>query len=276
MEHQLSVLLYSKYSTYSKKLMDMIKSSGVDFTGQFKLQPLCIDNEEIRKRISQNKQIQVTTVPCILIIYPDGGIEKYDDVYAFQWVESVIHKFALPPPPQPTEEEQWRRQQAEEQRRITEQKHAKELEREQIKEENRRKYEERHEEPKQSPKRSRRRRIKKQRSPSRSPVKSQVTAIEDLPSDENDDTVSDRYRSRKPIGRIRTNEGNYEENDDLFPGTPPDVRRARRSDVRGVGHTGDNSAKTKKSMDLMAKAKEMAKSREDPSPPSGHPMNSKN
>jgi hypothetical protein len=51
MEPQLSVLLYSKYSSLSKNLMDMMNRSGVDFNNKFSLQTLCIDNEEIRNRI---------------------------------------------------------------------------------------------------------------------------------------------------------------------------------------------------------------------------------
>ena len=60
MEHQLSVLLYSKYSSSSKSLMNIMNTSNIDFTNKFALQPLCIDNEEIRNRIIKNKQIEVT------------------------------------------------------------------------------------------------------------------------------------------------------------------------------------------------------------------------
>ena len=51
MDPQLLVLLYSKYSSSSKNLMNMIDQSGINFTNQFALQSLCIDNEDIRKRI---------------------------------------------------------------------------------------------------------------------------------------------------------------------------------------------------------------------------------
>ena len=66
MESQFSVLLYSKYSSLSKSLMNMIHTSGVDFTTKFSLQPLCIDNEEIRARILKNTQLQITATNIIV------------------------------------------------------------------------------------------------------------------------------------------------------------------------------------------------------------------
>lgn len=281
MEPQLSVLLYSKYSSLSKTLMDMIQSSGVDFVNKFALQSLCIDNEEIRKRIIQNTQIHVTTVPCLLIIFPDGGIEKYDGTHIFEWVEGVIRQFAPPPPPpvqqqrppQPTEEENWRRQQAMEQQKIQEQKMAKERERERIREENKRNYEKQYEEgydqTDQKPAPRRRRRVKN------SEPSPGVTSIDELPSDEDDEHSGDRFRTRKPIGRIRSGEGNYEEDDDLFQGDPVNTRTAVKSAIKGTSHTG-NDATSQKSADIMAKAKELAKGREEPRPPPGHPMNQTN
>ena len=249
----------------------MIQTSNVDFINQFALQSLCIDNENIRKRILDNKQIQVTSVPCLLIIFPDGGIEKYDSSHAFEWVEGIIRQFSPPPPPPPpqqSEEEQWRIQQALKQQQLLAQKeaeaNAKANKRAQIKEENRQKYLEQTGEYEEDDPPPRRRRVKKQRKPSG------VTSIEDLddlPSDEDDENASDRYRSLRPVGRIRTDEGNYEADEELFQGTPPNMRKARRSAIKAT------DAKTQKSVDIMAKAKELAKGREasNPGPPPGHP-----
>jgi hypothetical protein len=294
MESQFSVLLYSKYSSLSKSLMNMIQTSGVDFTTKFSLQPLCIDNEEIRARVLKNTQLQVTTVPCLLIIFPDGGVEKYDGARVFEWVEGIIRQFAPPPPPPPvrqqpyvpSEEEKWRMkqaQQAREQERI-------QNERKRVAEENRRKYHEKYEEERPpSPERERqrspspappmrRRRVRKESPEPRrqEPAVTSIDDLDDLPSDEDDDVAADRYRSRRPVGRIRTDEGNYEEGNELFQGPPLNMRRARRSAVKGESHTG-NDAKSQKSADIMAKAKAMAKGREDThAPPPGHPANQKN
>lgn len=292
MELQLSVLLYSKYSSLSKSLMNMIQTSGIDFTTKFSLQPLCIDNEEIRARILKNTQLQITTVPCLLIIFPDGGIEKYDGARVFEWVEGIIRQFAPPPPPViqqpsvPSEEEKWRMnqaQQAREQERI-------QNERKRVAEENRRKYHEkyvkerppsRERERQRSPSPPppmRRRRVRKESPEPRrqEPSVTSIDDLDDLPSDEDDDVAADRYRSRRPVGRIRTDEGNYEEGKELFQGPPLNMRRARISAVKGESHTG-NDAKSQKSADIMAKAKAMAKGREDThAPPPGHPANQRN
>ena len=84
-----SVLIYSKYSTVSKQLMDYMNSTQVDFSLAVNLQHLCIDNKEIRKRVLNNKKIHITLVPCILVILPNGGVEKYDGIHAFKWVEDI-------------------------------------------------------------------------------------------------------------------------------------------------------------------------------------------
>jgi hypothetical protein len=99
MDIKFSVILYSKYSKFSKSLIETIEKSNVDFINQFQLKLLCIDNEAVRKRILNNKQIDIKTVPCILIVYNDGGVEKYEDTKAFEWVEQIIRQLAPPPLP---------------------------------------------------------------------------------------------------------------------------------------------------------------------------------
>lgn len=277
MDPQLSVLMYSKYSATSKKLMDFIQSSGVDFTTILSLQLVCIDNDEIRNRILQNDQIDITSVPCLLIIYPDGGIEKYDGPRIFEWTEEIIRKYAPPPRPTPhpqkSEEQKWREQKAIERQQAEQQEKEKLMIREKIKEQNRRKYEQ---QQRASLKElSDEEEIIESDEPRRKPVNKEkgVTAIAELPSDEDDENVSDRYRRRRPVGRLRKNEGNYgEENEELFQGDVPDMRRPIKSAVKG------NNAAQQKSLDIMAKAKEMAKGRESsaPPPPPGHPASINN
>ena len=278
MEPQLSVLLYSKYSAASKRLENIIQSSGVNIP----LQPVCVDNQLIRERISQNNQIQITSVPCILLIYPDGGIEKFDDAYAFKWVEDIISK-VTPQRPEMSEQEQWQRQQAHEQRLRVEQEQRRqqerlqqEREREREREENKRMYEQQYEEqqykeqykePRERrtpPKKHRRRRVKQRRA--EPIVEPKHTSIDDLPSDEEDPAASDRYRSRKPVGSIRKGKGNYEISDEMFVGETPDMRNPRRSAVK-VSRTNTQSDNN----DIMAKAKALAKGREQDPPPPGHP-----
>lgn len=95
MEPQFSVLIYSKYSPNCKKITTLLADSGINLN----LQPLCIDNEQIRKRIKGNKQLDVEVVPCILCLFPNGAVEKYEGSHAFNWIETIISQ--LKPPPQP-------------------------------------------------------------------------------------------------------------------------------------------------------------------------------
>ena len=222
MEPQFSVLLYSKYSNYSNQLMDLIKRSGVDFTG-FISQFLCVDNSQIRQRIVKNKDIDISSVPCLLIVYPNGGVEKYDGSSVFDWANQIIQRFKKSLPPDVKSEQK------------------------SVKQEN---------------KKHRRNRIK---TPPSSPeieedeaegVLRDVTAISDLPSDEEDDRIADRYRARKPVKTIRSDSGNYTRSDELFEGKTPDMRRAKKSAVRM------NIKAPKKGVDIMTKARAMEKSRE--------------
>lgn len=93
MEHQLCVLLYSKYSQLSSKLINIIENSTVNLETNIALRKVCIDNEEIRKQILRTNTIDVKCVPCILLIYNNGGVEKYEGDNAFYWIEETINKY---------------------------------------------------------------------------------------------------------------------------------------------------------------------------------------
>lgn len=90
MDTQYSVLLYSKYSSNCKRLIDMMKRTNINFNEILKLKLLCIDNNEIRERITQDTKIDITIVPCILYVYSNGGIEKYDGSYVFDLINNII------------------------------------------------------------------------------------------------------------------------------------------------------------------------------------------
>jgi hypothetical protein len=96
MEHKnLSVMLYSKYSKKCNDFIALLKTPnlGVDLTQLLNLNLICVDNENIRAQIIKSNKIQITEVPCILNIYPDGGVEKYEGVTAFQWITEIINKY---------------------------------------------------------------------------------------------------------------------------------------------------------------------------------------
>ncbi len=88
------VLLYSKYSPNCKILMDNVKMAGVDF-----IFPLCIDNQEVRNKIKSSRY-SISTVPCLLVVYGTGSVEKFEGNTAHSWVDSLLARLRPPPPPQ--------------------------------------------------------------------------------------------------------------------------------------------------------------------------------
>jgi hypothetical protein len=234
MESKLSILLYSKYSSLSKKLINKINQSGIDFKSEFSIQNLCIDNKKIRSRIVNNAKIPITTVPCLLIIFPDGGIEKYDGLGIFEWFDDIIVQHTK------------RYEQS------TENPIQYNLEQEIIYDQNIKKGKVSIKEPPI---------VKKK------PVNTLVTSIDDLESEsesdkeeeeeeEEEEEIYNRHRSIKPIARVRKDESSYDDSKELFEND--------RADDRLEIPVAGNDAKSKKSADIMSKAKQMQKGREDP------------
>lgn len=101
MQHQLCVLLYSKYSPQSQKLVTALQGAPVDLGAAMGLTLVCIDNEDIRAKIQRATSVEVTSVPTILLVYQDGGVEKYEGNRAFLWAQQIIQQLAPPPQPSP-------------------------------------------------------------------------------------------------------------------------------------------------------------------------------
>ena len=98
---RLCVLLYSKYSPMSSKLMSALSSCPIDLSTTVGIRPVCIDNEDIRRQILKDKKIEINSVPCVLIAYNTGSVEKYEGSNAFQWIEETVSKYMPKPTPQP-------------------------------------------------------------------------------------------------------------------------------------------------------------------------------
>ena len=98
MDYQVAILLYSNYSNYSKQLLANLNTVPLDM---LKLQTICVDNEHVRKRILKSKTINITTIPALLLVYNNGGVEKYDGQNVFNLIEALIQKYLPPPPPPP-------------------------------------------------------------------------------------------------------------------------------------------------------------------------------
>lgn len=97
------ILLYSKYSDKSQKLLNALKISPVDLTSKVGLTPVCIDNSNIRKKISNTTKLDIEYVPCILIVHNNGTVEKFEANDCINWIEETVRNLLPPqqPPPQP-------------------------------------------------------------------------------------------------------------------------------------------------------------------------------
>jgi hypothetical protein len=88
--HSFSLLLYSNFSQNSAIVRSKIQTSGINFKQLVGLRELCIDMKKVRETIVNNSKIQVSIVPCLLIGYSDGMIEKYEDQNLHDWVDEII------------------------------------------------------------------------------------------------------------------------------------------------------------------------------------------
>lgn len=258
-----SILVYSKYSNNSKRLIDLIQNSNVDFSG---LKSLCVDNDKIRKRIKQNPHLDVTTVPCILNIYANGTVEKFEGAYAFSWVEKIIALNApkvqeqyvapiqqgiqqipqqqLPQyqpmlPQQPMVPQQGMVQQGmlpqqgmvqsiPQQGMVQQVSQQPMLPQQPIPQQGLPTQTERQDYVPQS--------LEKKPKPRRKPIqqKQELTPLDELDENDNQDESepNDRYRNVPGPKRIRNSHQGYEEDDDLFPGDQVDNRRERKNTIR--------------------------------------------
>lgn len=227
MNQQFIALLYSQYSPNSKRLLDLIQNCSVDLSTAVGLHTVCVDNEEVRARILKSSQIDIQVVPCILMVHPDGGVEKYDGGNAFKWVEEVIQRYA-PPPPAPRLQPQ-----------VSSTRPPPE-------------HLEQYEPEKSRVKRKQPRRPRPPVQPITVPdeVQDSSTAIEDLEEDDEDDYVPPQ---RPPAG-VRVDPGNYEQGEFGSPEEP------NRTIVHGIR---DSTQPTKSGkVDIMAAAQAMQKDRD--------------
>ena len=291
MELQYSILLFSKYSPQCKKFIDMISNSGVNFSN---LKSVCIDNEQVRKRVLSNKQFNIKIVPSVLLIYSNGNVETYEGVNAFNWAGGIIEQFAPPPPQLPPQQVPYQQYQSppppqQQRQRPIRQTPVIEQHEEPEEEDNYRKVTAslpiHRKDPKglgediqdntdqMSPsqideleksienrgdKNTTTTKVKtRPKMISRDEVK--ATDIDSIPfeNDENDEE-NDRHRTVKPPRRIRQDEANYEEDNTLFSG---EIIENRKQPVNSVKQKAQKS--TKENLNMKSKADALALEREE-------------
>ncbi len=108
----INVLVYSKFSQASTKLIGMIdKNPPLKQNTHL----LCIDNEEVRKRVVKSQKLNIKHVPCIMRLHESNGyVESFEGEKAFSLVNTYYIEYLerqqsqqqqQPPPPQQTYQE---------------------------------------------------------------------------------------------------------------------------------------------------------------------------
>ena len=92
-----NILLYSKYSNNSTRLLELLKTNNIK--EYLNLNLLCIDNENIRKRIKLS-DVEITNVPCLLVVMNKIQVEKYEGQQLHDWIISKLQsnpQLMMPP-----------------------------------------------------------------------------------------------------------------------------------------------------------------------------------
>jgi len=78
-----TLYLYSKYSNKCQEVLNVIRD--VEY-----IEKVCVDSPQMREFILNANNIRVTVVPCVLVIYASGDIEKYDNHSLTLWLQEMI------------------------------------------------------------------------------------------------------------------------------------------------------------------------------------------
>ncbi len=63
--------------------------------GILETQNICVDNPIVRNQILSDTKFGIQSVPCILIVYPEGAAEKYEGDDAFELVNKHRNQFMM-------------------------------------------------------------------------------------------------------------------------------------------------------------------------------------
>lgn len=84
------IILFSKYSEICMKFVNTINKSNINLQFNY----LCIDNTNIRNRITKSSNIDISAVPCLLIVN-NNNVEKYEGQDCFIWYNDIVNQHIL-------------------------------------------------------------------------------------------------------------------------------------------------------------------------------------
>jgi hypothetical protein len=88
-ESHMTVIMYSKFSKSCSMMLELL-----DKIPSFKHTLLCVDNEDIRKRVISDSKLTITEVPCLFRIYDQTGyVESFEGERAFAIVNAHYNHY---------------------------------------------------------------------------------------------------------------------------------------------------------------------------------------
>lgn len=85
-----TILLYSKYSKTSTKMLELVDNCGFNIQEIIGYRLISVDSKTVRKQILNNRDITVKHVPCLIKLFNNGMIEQYDYKELHQLIEYTI------------------------------------------------------------------------------------------------------------------------------------------------------------------------------------------
>jgi hypothetical protein len=82
------IFIYSKFCSYCRDIQNLM-------AGIIETRNVCIDNSKIREEVLKDRTLNIQTVPCIIVVYPEGKAEKYEGNDAFELVEKQRSQFLM-------------------------------------------------------------------------------------------------------------------------------------------------------------------------------------
>lgn len=98
---EMYAVLYSKFSQASQRFLALLENVP-KLRQQSTL--LCVDNRQVRERVTNNVKLPVQEVPCVIRIFADSGYtELFEGEQAFALVKGLMKDIPTPPsqPPVP-------------------------------------------------------------------------------------------------------------------------------------------------------------------------------
>lgn len=85
MEPEFLIILYSKYSPQCQKILQVYNENYMDY-----IKLICVDNSCYRQKILNSKSLNIKTVPCVLLMYTNDKIEKFEGKGVTEWILKQI------------------------------------------------------------------------------------------------------------------------------------------------------------------------------------------